>query len=94
MEEGTRGNDWTSEPQQILPGGWGKANKGRGQRKGHRQAQIPTLEGRYLSGGSVSVRAYRKPLRGKFLQTNSAAQVRTKKKKKKRRNSRCLKFDS
>ena len=51
MEEGTRGNDWTSEPQQILPGGGAElSKKGRGQQKSRRQAQIHTREGRYIPG--------------------------------------------
>ena len=49
----------------------------RGQQRGKRQAQIQILRAKYFSGGSLSAR--------KFLQTNSAAQVKTKKKKKKRK---------
>ena len=87
---------WTRKPQQMQPGERAKQEQRRGQQRGKRQAQIHILRARYFSGGSLSARAYaseRKPLRRKFFQTNSAAQVKTKKKKKKRKRRR-LKFDS
>ena len=91
MEEGTRGNDWTSEPQQILPRGGATKKKG-GAEEGPQAGTDPHTGRKVHPGGSLSVGAYRKPLREKSLQTNSNAQVNTKESK--RRNSGRFKFDS
>ena len=68
LEEGTRGNDWTSEPHQIWPGG----EAGKEGREGKPKAGTDPHNGRKVHpGGTLSVGSIRKPLREKALQTNS-----------------------
>ena len=51
MEEGTRGNDWTREPQQMQPGGKGKARAGEGAAEGQKAGTDSQSENKVLFRG-------------------------------------------
>ena len=92
LGEWTRGNDWTSEPHQILPGG--KAGK-EGEKASKRQTQFQTKGGGYVQVALYWWEAFRKPLRETALQNEFKHAQRNKSKEEgEKRSSEHFKFDS